>query len=69
MIDYEGFTKAVCSLLWEAEGMDLDYCDILESGMKHGVIVLTKYDPKEHGEGADVEPGDDWYVNAWKETA
>lgn len=45
------------------QGGDLDGGAIQDEAEKLGLLVLTKYDPKIHGE-SDFEPGDDWYVLA-----
>lgn len=45
------------------DGYNPDGADIQELAVKHGLLVLVKYDPKRHdGEGAEFcEPGDPWY--------
>jgi hypothetical protein len=46
------------------EGCHLDGSDIQDKAEKLGILIKTKYDPAIHGESAEAEPGDDWYVFA-----
>ena len=71
MINYEGFAKAILTKYWDGDCGDIDGMDVQDLAEEHGVIVKVPYDPEKHGEegGSEfgIEPGDDWYVPAWKE--
>lgn len=53
------FASEAFAVSWE--GCDLEGGEIQGMGVRLGLLVETKYDPKAHGEH-DAEPGDRFYV-------
>jgi len=46
-------------------GTSLDGGEIQDKAIELGLVVKTKYDNAIHGESAEAEDGDDWYMLAW----
>ncbi len=58
------FVLAILEHFGPEQGMELDCCDFQELATLHKVIRWEKYDPERHGEGHDMEPGDEiWLPN------
>lgn len=54
------FARDALRNFWEQDGPEMQ-----EMGVKHGLLIETKYDPAVHGEtDCDAKPGDEWFVFA-----
>jgi hypothetical protein len=47
------------------QGRSIDGGEIQDKAIELGLVVKTKYDNAIHGESAEAEDGDDWYMLAW----
>ena len=54
---------ALCDGSWR--GTSIDGGEIQDKAIELGLVVKTKYDNAIHGESAEAENGDDWYMLAW----
>jgi hypothetical protein len=61
-MDIAAFAKTLIGYAFEGSGADGG--NIQDLAVKHGLLVETTYDPKEHGTDAlwCSEPGDPWFV-------
>ncbi len=55
------FAKDVIRLAWDAA---VDGGDVQDAAERHGLIVLASYDPAEHGDPVEADPGEEIFVFA-----
>ncbi len=58
------FVLAILEHFGPEQGMELDCCDFQDLATQFGIIKWEKYDPERHGEGHDMDPGDDIWLPA-----